>query len=66
MDAKTYNYRHFPLDMEEEVFAAFPSAPRAGSRAPNGEVVDVAEGTTTSLRAIWKKGPLVIEFGSRS
>ena len=39
---------------------------KAGDRAPNGTLIDAADGTETKLSRWWRKGPLLIEFGSIS
>ena len=35
-----YNYENFPLDMETPTFERFRTVCRAGTRAPDGELVD--------------------------
>lgn len=65
MDAAEYNYPHFPLDMDDAVFAGFRTqAPAAGEPAPDGLVTDLATGARAPLSALWRSGPAVIEFGS--
>ncbi len=65
MDADTYNRPSFPLDMDEDWFTAFRQrGPRVGARAPDGDLVDAATGETTTLSALGKGAPLIIEFGS--
>ena len=59
-----YNYTSFPLDMEMPDFERFPEVSRAGSKAPDGELVDARSGETVRLSALWRKGPLILEFGS--
>jgi hypothetical protein len=63
-DARPYNYASFPLDMDGADFEAFPRFMQVGDRAPDGELVDAADGTTVKLSSLWRSGPLVIEFGS--
>jgi hypothetical protein len=59
-----YNYEHFPLDLCQPDFAAFPTVLRAGGPAPDGELTDAATGARVRLSDHWRKGPLVLEFGS--
>ena len=59
-----YNYRSFPLDMEQESFVRFPEHIKVGQKAPDGEVTDAADGRTSALSDRWRSGPVVIEFGS--
>ena len=35
-----YNYENFPIDLDAEVFAAFPEVLKAGQPAPDGELTD--------------------------
>jgi hypothetical protein len=65
VDAAAYNYPHFPLDMDDAVFAGFRlRAPAAGDVAPDGPATDLATGERVPLSALWRSGPAVIEFGS--
>lgn len=59
-----YNYEHFPLDMEEESFAAFRDHLKAGERAPRGTLIDAATGAEVTLQSLWRDKPLMLEFGS--
>jgi hypothetical protein len=59
-----YNYQNFPLDMCHEDFARFAQVLKAGDRAPDGELTDLATGRRARLSNYWERGPLVIEFGS--
>jgi hypothetical protein len=59
-----YNYPNFPLDMCQEDFARFAQVLKAGDRAPDGELTDLATGRRVRLSSYWNQGPLVIEFGS--
>lgn len=61
-----YNHPTFPLDLEEPLFEAFPGVLPPGERAPDGELVDLASGEKVRLRQIWKRGPVMVEFGSFS
>ena len=60
----SYNYERFPLDMDAESFAAFPDHLRVGDAAPDGTLVDAGDEREITLSTLWKKRPLVIEFGS--
>ncbi len=59
-----YNYASFPLTMSDEDFARFPGLMKAGDPAPDGELVDAADGRAVKLSDYWREGPLVVEFGS--
>jgi len=59
-----YNYENFPQDMEISTFASFRHALRAGERAPDGEMIDAADGRSVRLSDCWRRGATVIEFGS--
>ncbi len=59
-----YNYVSFPLDLEMPDFHAFPRVLSVGQRAPNGELIDAANGEPVRLASFWRSGPVVIEFGS--
>ncbi len=59
-----YNYASFPLTMSDEDFARFPGLMKAGQPAPDGELVNAADGRTVKLSDYWSEGPLVVEFGS--
>lgn len=59
-----YNYAHFPTDMDQAAFDAFPNWLHAGDLAPDGTVTDARTGVESRLSDRWKRGPVVIEFGS--
>ena len=59
-----YNYADFPLDTDREAFVGFPDALTVGQSAPDGELVDAADGRRVRLSDYWRTGPLMIEFGS--
>lgn len=59
-----YNYATFPLDLCGDEFAAFRDALPAGTRAPDGVLVDAATGDEVRLGDLWSRGTLVLEFGS--
>ncbi|MBX2801558.1 MAG: hypothetical protein KTR31_28030 [Myxococcales bacterium] len=61
-----YNYRHFPQDLERDTFAAFRDVVKAGGRAPDGSLTELATTERVQLSDLWKQGPLVVEFGSFS
>ena len=60
----TYNRSTFPLDMEDEAMNAWPALHTAGDRAPGGQLIDAHTGEEINLASLWRRGPLVIEFGS--
>ena len=62
----TYNYECFPKDLDAAAFKGFASAAPVGTEAPGGELVDAGSGETVTLASLWKKGPLLLEFGSIS
>jgi hypothetical protein len=59
-----YNYENFPIDLDAQVFAAFPEVLKAGQPAPDGELTDAHTGETVRLSELWKRDTLIIEFGS--
>ncbi len=59
-----YNYLHFPLDGDMQDFVDFPHGARAGTKAPDGVLIDAKDGSDVELGDIYKKGVTVIEFGS--
>ena len=59
-----YNYANFPLDLEMPTFDAWMGGVRAGEKAPDGVLTDAASGDAVRLSDVWKRGTLVIEFGS--
>ena len=50
--------------MDSHDFGNFPTILKAGQQAPDGEVINVSDGSKVKLSDFWKKGPVVIEFGS--
>ncbi len=62
-----YNYEHFDAYVEsgedEREFGAFPNTLHAGERAPDGELT-VLGGESIRLSDLWRRGGLVLEFGS--
>jgi hypothetical protein len=62
--SEEYNYPSFPLQFKEDRFAIFRRALRAGERAPDADVVDLAAGATVTLSAHWQEKDLVLKFGS--
>ncbi len=64
MSTHDYNYESFPIDLCAGEFEAFREAVPAGSPAPDGTLVDAATGEPVSLSTFWKRGPVLIEFGS--
>lgn len=61
---RIYNYPNFPLHMDQEDFERFPEATRVGEPAPDGKLIDAADGRGVRLSECWSTGPAVIEFGS--
>jgi hypothetical protein len=60
-----YNYTSFPLDLDMPKFMAFrEDAPSPGDSAPDGNLTNAMTGEQVKLSDLWKKGHLVIEFGS--
>jgi hypothetical protein len=62
-----YNYECFDAYVEaggdELEFGAFPNMLHAGERAPDGKLLEL-DGTTVRLSDLWRRGGLVLEFGS--
>lgn len=61
---QTYNYTGFPLDMDRDDFERFPVVCRAGSKAPDGALIDAKTGARTTLSNYWHNSVVVLEFGS--
>ena len=61
---ESYNYECFPKDLDAEAFKGFATAAPVGTPAPGGELVDAGSGETVTLASLWKRGPLLLEFGS--
>ena len=59
-----YNYRNFPMNLEMPTFELWPGMTSAGERAPDGVLIDAASGDEVKLSDHWRRGTLVIEFGS--
>ena len=59
-----YNYHNFPLDMTAEEFRQFSGVLSIGDKAPDSRLMNVADGSSTSLSDYWSEGPVIIEFGS--
>ena len=59
-----YNYPSFPLDMCMEDFHRFPEVLKVGQAAPDGDLIDAADGSVVRLSDRWISGAVVIEFGS--
>jgi len=62
-----YNYEHFDAYVEsgedEREFGAFPNVLHAGERAPDGELTMLG-GKRVRLSDLWRRGGVVLEFGS--
>jgi hypothetical protein len=63
-----YNYDQFDAYVltgaEAKEFEDFPNMLHAGERAPGGELTMLGSGETVTLQDRWRKGGLVVEFGS--
>jgi hypothetical protein len=60
-----YNYTSFPLDLDMPKFKGFrENAPSPGDSAPDGDLTNAMTGEQVKLSDLWKKGHLVIAFGS--
>ena len=63
----SYNYEHFDAYVEsgqdEREFTAFPDALHAGEQAPDGELRTL-DGERVRLSELWRRGGIVLEFGS--
>ncbi len=60
----SYNYAHFPQDLDGPLFTAFPQILRVGTQAPDGELIRLEDGARVHLTDYWRVSPAVIEFGS--
>ncbi len=60
----SYNYAHFPRDLDGPLFTAFPTILRVGTEAPDGELIRLDDGARVRLAEYWNANPAVIEFGS--
>jgi hypothetical protein len=62
-----YNYERFDEYVEsredEREFGAFPNALHAGEGAPDGELT-LLDGERVRLSELWRRGGVVLEFGS--
>lgn len=61
---KQYNYSLFDLEEEMKPFADFGSAPNAGTQAPSFQLEELATGDMISMKDLWKKNLVIVEFGS--
>jgi hypothetical protein len=60
-----YNYAVFDMKAEMSKFTEFQDSPlKAGRRAPDFPLEDLATGETVQMRELWAGGFAVIEFGS--
>ncbi len=63
MSTEEYNYAVFKSEAGKfEEFAAL--SPKATMRAPSFPLEDLNTGETVEMKALWKTGVTVIEFGS--
>ncbi len=60
----SYNYAHFPQDLDGPLFTAFPTILRVGTEAPEGELIRLDAGARMRLSDYWNASLAVIEFGS--
>lgn len=61
----SYNYRTFTLGPEEtRAFDEFRERPRVGEPGADAELIDAVTEERVRLSELWKRQPLVIEFGS--
>jgi hypothetical protein len=60
-EIETYNYATFE---GTDDFLAFRTALPVGSAAPDVAAIDVTSGETVRLGDYWRRGDLLIEFGS--
>jgi hypothetical protein len=62
-----YNYERFDAYVssgEDELeFGSFPNMLHAGERAPDGEL-QLLDGERVRLSELWRRGGVVLEFGS--
>ena len=61
-----YNYKTFPLDADMDDFVRFPNVARVSSKAPDGVLIDVKDGSEVGLGDLYRKGVTVVEFGSHT
>lgn len=47
-----YNYAHFPQDLDSPLFTPFPQNLRVGTQAPDGELIRLDDGASTSVRVL--------------
>ena len=59
-----YNYQVFDMDTEMKPFDVFSNNLHVGEKAPSFPLEDLATGDTIEMKELWKKGPVIIEFGS--
>jgi hypothetical protein len=63
----SYNYDRFDVyvssGQDEREFSAFPNMLHAGERAPDGELT-LLDGDRVRLSELWRRGGVVLEFGS--
>ena len=65
MASDDYNYSTFDMDREQPVIEAFADNPiRVGSRAPSFPLEDLAGGETVDMKDLWRRGLVIVEFGS--
>ncbi len=63
-----YNYAHFDeyvrSGRERDEFAAFPSHLHVGDQAPEFTAHRLTDGARVDGSGLWRRAPLVMEFGS--
>jgi hypothetical protein len=60
----TYNYTSFPRQMTGENFDRFPEVARVGTKASEGELIDVRDERSVTMSELWRREVTVVEFGS--
>lgn len=67
MSEQAYNYTHFNPGAEAGKFLEFArQGPLVTERAPSFPVEDLETGKIIEMKELWRKGVVVIEFGSFS
>ncbi len=68
VEARDYNYAHFDeyveAGQEQREFSTFADRLHAGEPAPDFVATRVEDGTEVRASDLWRRQPLVMEFGS--
>ncbi len=59
-----YNYQVFDLTTELKPFEVFSKDLHVGEKALSFPLEDLSTGNRIDMKELWKKGPVIIEFGS--